>query len=92
MSKEQAGAKTAEQRIAAFSGGKQKITIGDKFKWNGMCPGQYEVVEFVDENVVYSPSRLGGTFGVIVKNIANGATDEWCADSVANGIFHNKID
>lgn len=77
----------ATQRIIPFSGGKQLVSIGDKFNWNGM---EHEVVEFVTNNVIYSPSGLGGTIGIMVKN-ETGYTDEWCADSVANGIFHNKL-
>lgn len=77
----------AKQRIIPFSGGKQLVSIGDRFSWEGMI---HEVVEFVSNNYIYSPSGLGGTIGIKVKN-ETGYIDEWCADSVANGIHYNKI-
>lgn len=78
-----------KSKIIAFSGGTQLVTVGDKFNWNGMNNGIYEVVE-ISENNMYSPSGLGGTCSIMVKDI-DGIIDEWCADSVANGIHYNKI-
>lgn len=78
-----------ESKVIAFSMGTQLVTVGDRFNWNGINKGIYEVVE-ISENNTYSPSGLGGTCSVFVKN-EQGIIDEWCGDSVANGIYHNKI-
>lgn len=75
-----------ESKVIAFSGGTQLVTVGDKFIWNGkVC----EVIE-ISQNSIYSPSGLGGTCSVMIGE-ENGQIDEWCGDSVANGIYHNKI-
>lgn len=73
-------------RLISFSGGHQLVTIGDVFDWWGMDKPKYQVISFNDGDINYSPSGLGGSIGVTVKDIRTGKTEEWCADSVANGI------
>lgn len=75
----------SNSRLVSFSRGKQLVTIGDKFNWHDKKT--YEVLSFNDVHLNYSPSGLGGAIGVNVKCLENGLIDEWCADSVASGIF-----
>lgn len=74
-------------RLISFSGGQQLVTIGDVFEWWGMDKPKYEVVSFSDSSINYSPSGLGGAIGIVVKDLKTGNAEEWCADSVASGIY-----
>ena len=78
--------KYSYQREIHFSGGIQTVSVGDEFNWSGTFTGRYKVLAFADA-VIYSPSGLGGTPTIIVKNLDTHAVDEWCGDSVANGIY-----
>lgn len=72
-------------RNVSFSRGKQLVTIGDVFTWHNKI--SYEVISFDDGLLSYSPSGLGGTVAINIKNLITGEIEEWCADSVASGIF-----
>lgn len=77
-------------RVFAYSGGKAEVRIGDVFDWDGIGKGRYEVMSFGDVAGHYSPSGLGGTGTVFVKD-ENGKIDEWCGDSVAAGVSRGLV-
>ncbi len=72
-------------RLVSFSRGKQIVTIGDVFQWYNKK--RYEVLSFNDGCLSYSPSGLGGTVAISIKDLETGEIEEWCADSVASGVF-----
>lgn len=72
-------------RLVSFSRGRQLVTIGDFFTWHNKV--SYEVISFDDGCFNYSPSGLGGAVTINIKNLTTGEIEEWCADSVASGIF-----
>jgi len=77
-------------RVFAYSGGKAEVRIGDVFDWDGIGKGRYEVMSFGDVAGHYSPSGLGGTGTVFVKD-ENGKIYEWCGDSVAAGVSRGLV-
>jgi hypothetical protein len=76
-------------RVFSYSRGQQKVTIGDIFNWDGVGKGMYQVIKFGNESV-YSPSGLGGTSTVWLRN-EKGEKIEWCGDSVASGISNSNL-
>lgn len=77
-------------RVFAYSGGKAEVRVGDVFDWDGSGKGRYEVLRFGDIDGIFSPSGLGGTSSVWLKD-ENGNEVEWCGDSVAAGISRGLV-
>jgi hypothetical protein len=78
-----------KSKVFFYHGGKQEVTIGDVFNWDGTGPGIYTVVGW-GKSGIYSPSGLGGTHGVFIRD-EKGFVEEWCGDSVASGVARGKI-